>query len=93
MQNEQGIAGMLALQDTLRPEAVETVAQLKALGIMTVMLTGDRQPTAHAIAAEAGVDEVYAELLPEQKLASIKELGKRYGKVAMIGDGVNDTPA
>ncbi|MFT9849301.1 heavy metal translocating P-type ATPase [Aneurinibacillus sp. REN35] len=93
IQNEQGIAGMLAMQDTLRPEAVETIAQLKALGIMSVMLTGDNRQTAQAIALEAGVDEVYAELLPEQKLASIRELTQRYGKVAMIGDGVNDTPA
>lgn len=93
IQNDRGIAGVLAVQDTLRPEAKETVAQLKKLGITIVMLTGDKRSTAEAIAVEAGVDEVYAELLPHEKVESVKALRERYGKVAMIGDGVNDAPA
>ncbi|GED13453.1 heavy metal translocating P-type ATPase [Aneurinibacillus migulanus] len=93
IQNDRGIAGVLAVQDTLRPEAKETIAQLKKLGITIVMLTGDKRSTAEAIAVEAGVDEVYAELLPQEKVESVKALRERYGKVAMIGDGVNDAPA
>jgi Cd2+/Zn2+-exporting ATPase len=92
-QNDRGIAGLLAVQDTLRAEAKETVAQLRELGITVVMLTGDKRSTAEAMAAEAGVDEVYAELLPQQKVESVKALKEKYGKVAMIGDGVNDAPA
>jgi Cd2+/Zn2+-exporting ATPase len=93
IQNEQGVAGLLAVQDTLRPEAKEAIAQLKQLGITVVMLTGDKRTTAEAIAAQAGVDKVYAELLPQQKVESVKKLRERYGKVAMVGDGVNDAPA
>jgi Cd2+/Zn2+-exporting ATPase len=93
IQNDRGIAGVLAVQDTLRPEAKETIAQLNKLGITIVMLTGDKRSTAEAIAVEAGVDEVYAELLPQEKVESVKALRERYGKVAMIGDGVNDAPA
>lgn len=91
--NEQGIAGIIAVRDTLRPQAKQLVAALKELGIHVVMLTGDRAVTAQAIAAEAGVDEVRAELLPEQKVACIRELRERFGQVAMVGDGVNDAPA
>ncbi|MED0669540.1 heavy metal translocating P-type ATPase [Aneurinibacillus aneurinilyticus] len=93
IQNDRGIAGVLAVQDTLRPEAKAAIAQLKKLGITIVMLTGDKRSTAEAIANETGVDEVYAELLPQEKVESVKALRERYGKVAMIGDGVNDAPA
>ncbi|AVF25010.1 heavy metal translocating P-type ATPase [Paenibacillus larvae] len=93
LDGEKEAAALIALQDQIRPEAKQTVAHLKALGIRCVMLTGDQPRTADAIGSEAGVDEVYAELLPEQKLDMIKQLREQYGHVVMIGDGVNDAPA
>jgi Cd2+/Zn2+-exporting ATPase len=84
---------VLALADTLRPEALKIVNGLHSLGVKkVVMLTGDQKAVAAAIAEEAGVDEVLAELLPEGKVAAIREL-KKEGRVMMVGDGVNDAPA
>jgi Cd2+/Zn2+-exporting ATPase len=84
---------VLAMADTIRPEARELTAQLHRLGVKkVVMLTGDQRLVAKTIAAEAGVDEIQAELLPEDKLRVIREL-KREGRVMMVGDGVNDAPA
>jgi Cd2+/Zn2+-exporting ATPase len=84
---------VLALADTLRPEALKIVSSLHALGVKkVVMLTGDQKTVANAIAEEAGVDAVLAELLPEGKVAAIREL-KKEGRVMMVGDGVNDAPA
>ncbi len=91
--NEKGLAGILSVQDTIREETKATIQRLKEMGISVVMLTGDRKTTADAIAAEAGVDYVFAELLPENKVEKVKELKDRFGKVAMLGDGVNDAPA
>lgn len=92
--NERHVCGLIAVADTIRPEAAEMVRQLHAAGIAhVVMLTGDNQRTAEAIARAAGVDEVQAELLPEDKLDRIEGLITRYGAVAMVGDGVNDAPA
>lgn len=85
--------GMLAIQDTLRPEAKAAVKALKDQGIRVAMLTGDSEATAKAIGHEAGVDEIHAELLPEDKVRIVKSLTSDLGKVAMIGDGVNDAPA
>ncbi|GAB5550114.1 MAG: hypothetical protein SangKO_098740 [Sandaracinaceae bacterium] len=86
--------GVMAFADVLRPSAREVVAQLHALGIEHVaMLTGDTAAVGQAMGAEAGVDAVYADLLPERKVALIRELEERYGGVAMVGDGVNDAPA
>ncbi len=79
--------------DAIKPEAREAVAALHALRIRVVMLTGDRAQTAEYIAREAGIDEVFAEVLPEDKLNKIKELQARGAVVAMAGDGVNDAPA
>lgn len=93
VETDQQILGILAVQDTLRPQAVESVNALKKMGVKVVLLTGDRLPTAQSIAHQAGIDEVYAELLPEQKVDIVKKLTVKYGKVAMIGDGVNDAPA
>jgi Cd2+/Zn2+-exporting ATPase len=88
------LLGILGLADTARPEARETLAALKRLGVKrTIMLTGDHTRAAHAVAAEVGIDEVRAELLPEEKLRIIRELREQYGSVAMVGDGVNDAPA
>ncbi|KEQ27047.1 heavy metal translocating P-type ATPase [Paenibacillus tyrfis] len=93
IQNAAGIAGMIALQDAIRPQARETVAKLKELGVQVVMLTGDQRLTAEAIAREAGIDQVYAGLLPEDKLNIVKTLKEKYTHVAMVGDGINDAPA
>lgn len=87
------LQGLLAIQDSLRPQAKAAVRALRQRGIKVVMLTGDKLSTARALGVEAGVDEVYAGLYPEQKVQIIKELTARDGKVAMVGDGVNDAPA
>lgn len=92
--NERHVCGLIAVADTIRPEARDIVAQLHAAGIeRVIMLTGDNRITAEAVAREAGIDEVHAELLPEDKLAKVDELVKRFGTVGMVGDGVNDAPA
>lgn len=92
--NESHVCGFITLADTLRPTAAETLKQLRALGIeRLVMLTGDNQGTAEAIASEAGIDEVHAELLPEDKVNAVETLVDKYNQVAMVGDGVNDAPA
>lgn len=91
--NKECLAGILSVEDTIRQETKDTIQRLRKLGIAIVMLTGDRKTTADAIAAEAGVDLVFAELLPEDKVEKVKELKERFGKVAMLGDGVNDAPA
>ena len=86
--------GLVAVADTLRPEAHEIVERLHALGIeKVVMLTGDNARVAASIAAQVGVDEYYAELLPRDKVRVLEHLQKEYGPVAMVGDGVNDAPA
>ncbi len=88
------ILGIIAVADTVRPSAVQAIARLKRLGIKRiVMLTGDNSRTAHSIAQQLGVDQVYAELLPEDKVNVIRQLQKQYQTVAMVGDGVNDAPA
>lgn len=87
------IAGMIALQDAVRPQAAMAVKQLQRLGIKVAMLTGDRKATADVIAKQSGVDMVFSDLLPEDKVTHIKELRARYGHVVMVGDGVNDAPA
>ncbi|MBC8122765.1 MAG: heavy metal translocating P-type ATPase [Gemmatimonadaceae bacterium] len=88
------LLGAIAAADTVRAGATEAIAGLRALGIEhIVMLTGDNEKTARRIALEVGVDEVYANLLPEDKLRVIRELQERYTHVAMVGDGINDAPA
>ncbi|MBT9596400.1 MAG: heavy metal translocating P-type ATPase, partial [Vitreoscilla sp.] len=88
-----GVQALFAVADTLRPSAVAAVAELKALGVSTVMLTGDNLATARHVAAQAGIGEVRAQLLPEDKLAALKDLQARHGMTAMVGDGINDAPA
>ncbi len=86
--------GLIGLADTPRAESRHALAAIKRAGIReTVMLTGDRQPVAQAIASQIGVDQIEAELLPEQKVAAVERLLERYGSVGMVGDGVNDAPA
>lgn len=84
---------VVLVADAIKPEAIEAVKNLHKLGIKTVMLTGDDKNTAHAIAKEVGIDEVFAEVLPEDKLKKIKALQGQGHIVAMAGDGVNDAPA
>ena len=92
--DERRWLGLLAVADSLRPEAADVVEKLHALGIKhVVMLTGDNEQVAAAIAAKVGVDEFYAELLPKDKVRVLEHLQKQYGPTAMVGDGVNDAPA
>ncbi|MFD0714070.1 heavy metal translocating P-type ATPase [Paenibacillus sp. GCM10027626] len=93
MHHPAGAAGIIALRDQIRPEAKKAIAALQKAGVAVAMLTGDQKQTAEAIAKEAGIDHVYAELLPEEKVNMVKQLRERYGNVAMVGDGVNDAPA
>lgn len=92
MRNDE-IVGMIALQDAVRPEAALAVKRLQSMGIRVAMLTGDRKATAQVIAEQTGVDMVFSDLLPEDKVNHIKELRERHGHVVMVGDGVNDAPA
>lgn len=86
--------GFIAVADPIRSTSKSVLEKLKTSGIKhTVMLTGDDKKTAHAIAAKLGLSEVKAELMPEEKLSAIKALNKKFGAVAMVGDGVNDAPA
>ncbi|MBR0428589.1 MAG: heavy metal translocating P-type ATPase [Lachnospiraceae bacterium] len=89
---EDGFAGLIAVADTIKEDSAKAIAEMKRMGIHVVMITGDRKETANAIGAAAGVDEVVAEVLPEGKDAIIQKL-QNYGKVAMVGDGINDAPA
>jgi len=92
--NARHVCGLIAVADAIRPEAERIVRELHEAGVAhVVMLTGDNRVTAEAVARQVGIDEVYAELLPEDKVKKIEELVARYGVVAMVGDGVNDAPA
>lgn len=93
VERDSAVVGLIALQDRIRPETPAIVRQLKQSGIQVAMLTGDQERTAQAIAAEAGIDLVFAELMPEDKLTIVKKLKLEYGAIAMVGDGVNDAPA
>ena len=86
------LAGIIAVADPLKPDSAQAIKELEKLGIKTVMLTGDNERTAKAIAAQAGIAEVIAGVLPDQKAATISRL-KEQGKVCMVGDGINDAPS
>lgn len=90
---EARLAAVLALADALRPESASVVARLRHMGVRVVMLTGDNERTARAVAARAGVDEVAAGLLPAQKADYVRRLQEEGNIVGMVGDGVNDAPA
>ena len=87
------VLAIFAVADTIKESSRDAIAELHALGVASVMLTGDNVATAKAIAKQAGIDDARGNLLPEDKLAAIEEMQKRYGYVAMTGDGINDAPA
>ena len=91
---QEKFLGIVAVADEVRENSAKTIAALKRAGIVhTIMLTGDNDATARGMAAKVGIDEFLAELLPQDKVVAIEELLKKYGKVAMVGDGINDAPA
>jgi Cd2+/Zn2+-exporting ATPase len=91
---EREVIGIVAVADRIRDESREVVGQLRTDGVLkTILLTGDNEGTARAIANEVGIDEYYAGVLPDEKASRLKSLRNRFGKVAMVGDGVNDAPA
>lgn len=92
--DEEAAWGLIAIRDNIRPNAAKAIDAMHAAGVeKVVMLTGDNERTAQAIARELGIDEIYADLKPEDKVTRVRELAERYGHVAMVGDGVNDAPA
>ncbi|WP_240468744.1 heavy metal translocating P-type ATPase [Gracilibacillus sp. YIM 98692] len=93
IQRDHEIIGLLLLKDQLRKDSMQTIHALNKLGVKTIMLTGDNQETAAAIANEANIKDFRANCLPEDKVNEMKHLSKQYGKIAMIGDGINDAPA
>ncbi|UTB34100.1 MAG: cation-translocating P-type ATPase [Methanobacterium sp. ERen5] len=91
--NETEILGLIGMRDTVRVASKNTISKLKSSGIKTVMLTGDNEQTAKTVTDDIGLDEYYAELLPEDKVKIIEQYLNKGIKVAMVGDGVNDAPA
>ncbi|HEU4756754.1 MAG TPA: HAD-IC family P-type ATPase, partial [Agromyces sp.] len=87
------VAGAIALADEIRPESKEAVDALHALGVQVVMITGDAEPVARTVAADLGIDRVFAGVRPEDKAAKVQELQREGLSVAMVGDGVNDAAA
>ena len=91
--DDKRVLAILAVADTIKETSKQAIIDLKALGVTSVMLTGDNAATAKAIARLAGIDDARGDLLPEAKLEAIKEMQKRYGVTGMTGDGINDAPA
>ena len=85
-------AGYMIISDTLKADATSAINRLKAMGLHTVMLTGDARESADAVAAQTGIDEVYAKLLPQDKLAMLSKVRQEKGSVMFVGDGINDAP-
>ncbi|PEX82340.1 heavy metal translocating P-type ATPase [Bacillus cereus] len=91
--DDEGILGLIALKDTLRQETIAAIRELQSIGVEAIMITGDNEQTAKAIAQESNIKEYYASCLPETKVETVKQLKEKYGTVAMVGDGINDAPA
>jgi len=85
--------GIVAITDAIKPDAAESIAAMKARGLVPLMVTGDNRRTAQAVARQVGVDDVRAEVLPQDKAAFVRDLQAEGGRVAMVGDGINDAPA
>jgi len=86
-------AGIIAIADAVKDDAAETIQRIKDAGITPVMLSGDNRRTAHTVAAQVGINEVFAEVLPDEKAAEIRRLQRGETRVMMVGDGINDAPA
>jgi len=91
--SDDRVLGALAVADTLKEGAAEAIARVHALGLATLLITGDNERTANAIASQAGIDRVLAEVLPEDKVSQVRSLQEAGDRVAMVGDGINDAPA
>ncbi|TXH52520.1 MAG: HAD family hydrolase, partial [Cellvibrionales bacterium] len=91
--SEHEVLALFAVADSIKATSKTALAQLQAMGVRSIMLTGDNQATADAVAQEAGLEQARGNLLPEDKLAAIKTLQAQYGATAMTGDGINDAPA
>jgi len=87
------VVGIIAVADTLKDDAIAAVREIEKMGLKTVMLTGDNPRTAEAIAKKIGMSDIYAEVMPDQKVEIIKQAQNKYEMVAMVGDGINDAPA
>lgn len=87
------LLGLIAVADTLKPDSRSAVENLNKMNIKTVMLTGDNKNTAYAIGKDVGIDEIYADIKPNDKERTVRELQNSYGRVIMVGDGINDAPA
>jgi Cu+-exporting ATPase len=85
--------GIVAVADTLKDDSVDAIRELEEMGLKTIMLTGDNTQTAKAIAAKLGMSDIYAEVMPDEKVEVVKQAQEKYGMVAMVGDGINDAPA
>jgi Cu+-exporting ATPase len=85
--------GIIAVADTLKEDSHQAILELEKMGMKTIMLTGDNQRTAEAIGRELGMTDIYAEVLPDEKVEVVMKSQERYGMVAMVGDGINDAPA
>ena len=91
--SEKNVIGLIAISDTIKPNSIEAILQLQEMGLKVVMVSGDNIRAAKAIAAEVGIDEVHADVLPEEKVNVVSNYQSKNQKVLFVGDGINDAPA